>query len=65
MTRGVNSWPRNDILVDSETRRRDRGVCQRRDWVAEKRAALEASGARVLAVADGRTANVMTMMRAG
>jgi hypothetical protein len=55
------------MTFDSETRAGIAGVYQRHDRAVEKRAAVEASGARVLAMADRRTAspNVMTMMRAG
>ena len=43
------------------------GVYQRHDWAAEKRAALDAWAAHVLAVAEGRSAtgNVVTLGRAG
>ena len=43
------------------------GVYQRHDWAAEKRAALDAWGAHVLAAAEGRSAtgNVVTLGRAG
>jgi hypothetical protein len=32
------------------------GIYQRHDWAAEKRAALDAWGAKVLAIAEGRAA---------
>ncbi|MGA8158829.1 MAG: hypothetical protein WB822_22015 [Rhodoplanes sp.] len=43
------------------------GVYQRHDWAAEKRAALYAWAAHVLAAAEGRspTGNVVTLGRAG
>jgi hypothetical protein len=43
------------------------GVYQRHDWAAEKRAALDAWAAHVLAVAERRSAtgNVVTLGRAG
>ncbi|MGH7014157.1 MAG: tyrosine-type recombinase/integrase [Stellaceae bacterium] len=43
------------------------GVYQRHDWAAEKRAALDAWGARVVALAEGRASgdNVVTLARAG
>jgi integrase len=43
------------------------GVYQRHDWAAEKRAALDAWGAHVLAVAEGwsKSGNVVTLGRAG
>ena len=43
------------------------GVYQRHDWAAEKRAALDAWAAHVLAAAEGRSAtgNVVTLGRAG
>ena len=43
------------------------GVYQRHDWAAEKRAALDAWAAHVLAAAEGRspTGNVVTLGRAG
>ena len=43
------------------------GVYQRHDWAAEKRAALDAWAAHVLAVAEGRspTGNVVKLGRAG
>jgi hypothetical protein len=43
------------------------GVYQRHDWAAEKRAALDAWAAHVLAVAEGRPApdKVLKLMRAG
>ena len=43
------------------------GVYQRHDWAAEKRTALDAWAAHVLAAAEGRSAtgNVVTLGRAG
>jgi hypothetical protein len=43
------------------------GVYQRHDWAAEKRAALDAWDAHVLAAAEGRspTGNVVRLGRAG
>ncbi|MGA7453099.1 MAG: hypothetical protein WBW73_18080 [Rhodoplanes sp.] len=43
------------------------GVYQRHDWAAEKRAALDAWAAYVIAAAEGRSAtgNVITLGRAG
>ena len=43
------------------------GVYQRHDWAAEKRAALDAWAAHVLAVAEGKspTGNVVKLGRAG
>src|SRR5271163_3610092 len=43
------------------------GVYQRHDWAAEKRAALVAWAAHVLAIVEGRTpaGNVVTMARVG
>jgi hypothetical protein len=43
------------------------GVYQRHDWAAEKRAALDAWAAHVLAVAERRPApcNIVTLARAG
>jgi hypothetical protein len=43
------------------------GVYQRHDWAGEKRAALEAWAAHVVAVVEGRTGttNVVTLVRAG
>ena len=43
------------------------GVYQRHDWAVEKRAALDAWAAHVLAAAEGRspTGNVVTLGRAG
>jgi hypothetical protein len=51
----------------SGTRAGIAGVYQRHDWAAEKRAALDAWAAHVLAVVNGRTAtlNVVTLVRAG
>ena len=51
------------MTFDGETRAGIAGVYQRHDRAMEKRAAVEASGARVLAMADRRTAspNVMTI----
>ena len=41
--------------------------CRRHDWAAEKRAALDAWAAHVLAIVEGRTpaGNVVTMARVG
>jgi hypothetical protein len=43
------------------------GVYQRHDWAVEKRAALDAWAAYVLAAVEGRTAtpNVVALVRAG
>ena len=43
------------------------GVYQRHDWAVEKRAALDAWAAHVMAVVEGRTAspNVVTLVRVG
>ena len=51
----------------SGTRAGIAGVYQRHDWAAEKRAALDAWAAQVLAAVEGRTAspNVVTLVRAG
>jgi hypothetical protein len=43
------------------------GVYQRHDWAIEKRSALDAWAAHVMAVVEGRTANpnVVTLLRVG
>jgi hypothetical protein len=61
--------PRQEAVLNhiSGSRAGIAGVYQRHDWAAEKRAALDAWGGHVLAVAEGRSAssNVVTLGRAG
>jgi hypothetical protein len=47
----------------SGTRAGIAGVYQRHDWAAEKRAALDAWAAHILAVIDGRTPTPKVMMQ--